>query len=415
MNYTFDRPKLSGRIRAISSKSEAHRQLICAALADGETEIVCSDTNLDIDATAGCLRSLGADIEREDGSFCVRPIYAVKGQALLDCGESGSTLRFIIPVAAALGADCKIKMHGRLPSRPLSPLYELLCENGAVLSPVGENPFYVGGKLKCGDFFIRADVSSQFISGLLFALPLLEGKSSLTLTGKAESLHYIDMTLDALRLFGAGISKKGDTFYINPIKKFKSPGRTCVGGDWSNAAFFLCAGAMGKSPLTVYGLDPASAQGDKKILDILTLMGADVRIKDSEITVSRNRLRGIEVDASQIPDLVPVIATVASVCEGKTVIYNAGRLRLKESDRIESVCRMLTDLGGKISPTDDGMIIEGVPELSGGTVDSFNDHRIAMSAAVASLVSLGKVTVTGMEAVNKSYPSFIADFNSLRV
>ena len=172
---------------------------------------------------------------------------------------------------------------------------------------------------------------------------------------------------------------------------------------------------MGKSPLTVYGLDPASAQGDKKILDILTLMGADVRIKDSEITVSRNRLRGIEVDASQIPDLVPVIATVASVCEGKTVIYNAGRLRLKESDRIESVCRMLTDLGGKISPTGDGMIIEGVPELSGGTVDSFNDHRIAMSAAVASLVSLGKVTVTGMEAVNKSYPSFIADFNSLRV
>lgn len=413
MDITLNKPSLCGTIPAISSKSEAHRALICAALSDKPTKIVCTYTNNDIDATVSCLNALGADICRKDGIFFVNPIKEIRQNAILDAGESGSTLRFIIPIIAALGVDATINMHGRLPNRPLSPLRELLSDNGVTLSPEGSNPLCVSGKLYAGNYSIQANVSSQFISGLLFALPLCEGNSTLTLTGKIESENYIDMTLDTQRQFGADIKYENNTFYIKGIGKYASPERVTIMGDWSNAAFFLCAGAVSKDPVCVFGIDKYSRQGDKKILEVLTSMGANIQIAGDYITVFPSMLHEANIDASQIPDLVPIIATMAAVSNGKTTIYNAQRLRLKESDRIESVCAMIRALGGDITPTSDGMVIVGKPELDGGRVDSFSDHRIVMSAAIASTVCKDPVTIIGYEAVNKSYPDFFDHFNSI--
>lgn len=421
MIQTFSQKTTKEKIKAISSKSEAHRLLICAALSDGQTSIVCNDTNEDISATVSCLNSLGANIVRDKNdngemTFFVTPIAEIPSRATLDCGESGSTLRFLLPVVAALGIECDIYMHSRLPERPLSPLYELLTENGVHLSPQGSNPLHVSGKLKSGDYSIAGNISSQFISGLLFALPFTDGDSTLTMTGKLESTPYITMTEQALEIFSAQIRNDGNVFYIPRanscvgLNRFTTPHTVFVGGDWSNAAFFLCAGAIGCQHVAVEGLDLNSAQGDREIINILKRMGASISRSGNCITVSRADLFGIEIDASQIPDLVPAISVVASVAMGKTRIYNASRLRLKESDRIQSVCQMLTTLGADITETDDGMIIHGKSKLTGGTVNSCNDHRIAMSAAVASLVCKNPVTVEGIEAVNKSYPAFLSDF-----
>lgn len=421
MNYTFFSNVTKEKVNAISSKSEAHRALICAALADGSTCVICNDTNEDIDATVRCLNSLGAKIERtttDSGEKCfnVTPIGEIPAYASFDCGESGSTLRFLLPIVAALGIECDIHMHGRLPNRPLSPLYELLTENGITLSPQGSNPLHISGKLKAGNYEIAGNISSQFISGLLFALPFADGDSTLTMTGKLESTPYITMTEQALECFCAQIRNDGNVFYIPKAKsgvglnRFTTPHVVLVGGDWSNAAFFLCAGAISKRAVTVCGLDLRSAQGDLAIINLLKRMGASLYKTGDGITVKKADLFGIDIDASQIPDLVPVISVVASVAMGTTCIYNASRLRLKESDRLASVCDMLTALGADIKQTEDGLIIHGKSRLIGGEVNSCNDHRIAMSAAVASLVCTNFVTVEGIEAINKSYPTFLSDF-----
>lgn len=412
MDKTFTKSQVKKQVRAISSKSEAHRYLICAALADNPTEIICTDTNADIDATANCLRALGADIKRTENGFSVTPISEVKRNRLLDCNESGSTLRFMLPLAASLGADCSFNMRGRLASRPLSPLYEILRDHGITLSPQGENPLTIQGKFNAGNYTVAANISSQYISGLLFALSIANGNSTLALEGKIESAPYIEMTTDALKAFGAKIDfdSENNRFTIEGQAKLHSPKNLTVGGDWSNAAFFLAAGAIGQNEVTVNGISENSRQGDREIVAILEKMGARTRHGDNEITVYPSRLHGTEIDAAQIPDLVPILATMSSVADGKTRIYNAGRLRLKESDRIESVCTTLSTLGADITATDDGMIINGKIALLGGTVDSYNDHRIAMSAAIASLVATDSVTITRFEAINKSYPTFAENF-----
>ncbi len=412
MDMTFHGALVTENIRAISSKSEAHRALICAALSDNETQILCTDTNADIDATALCLNALGADIQRIADGFSVKPIKMVTQGAALDCNESGSTLRFLLPLAAALGADCSFIMRGRLSSRPLSPLYEMLSERGIFLSEQGKSPLNISGGLCAGDYSVAANVSSQYISGLLFALSILEGQSTLALTGKVESAPYIDMTVDTLLSFGADIKfdEKNNIFYINGKRKLTSPSLFSVGGDWSNAAFFLCAGTIGPSPITLSGLDKNSHQGDREIISLLRRMGAELICDGELIKTLPSRLHGIEIDAANIPDLVPILATAASVADGETRIYNASRLRLKESDRIESVCTMLSSLGADIHATADGMIIRGKRALHGGEVDSFNDHRIAMSAAIAALVCENEVKISRFEAINKSYPSFLEAF-----
>ena len=415
MDMIFNNPTVKTHVRAISSKSEAHRALICAALADGNTKIICTDTNADIDATASCLNALGASVRRTSDGFEVKPITAVSKNAELDCNESGSTLRFMLPLCAALGADCSFIMRGRLASRPLSPLYELLESNGATLSAQGVSPLNISGKLSSGNYSVAANISSQYISGLLFALSLADGDSSLALEGKIESAPYIFMTLNTLLAFGAIVrfDSEKNIFYIKGRSKLSSPEIFTVGGDWSNAAFYLCAGAIGKNPVTLANLDQKSAQGDRAALEVLKKMGAEIHLSDNEVTVFPSKLHGREIDAADIPDLVPILSVAASVADGETRIYNASRLRLKESDRIESVCALLSRLGADMRETEDGMIICGKQTLHGGEIDSFNDHRIAMSAAIASLVCENAVKISRFEAINKSYPSFLDGFDKI--
>ena len=415
MDIQFNNSSVKPSVRAISSKSEAHRALICAALSDGETKIICTDTNADIDATASCLNALGAEIRRTSNGFEVKPISALTSKAELDCNESGSTLRFLLPLCASLGADCSFIMRGRLASRPLSPLYELLESNGVKLTEQGKSPLDISGKLSAGNYSVAANISSQYISGLLFALSVAEGDSTLTLEGKIESAPYIFITVNTLLAFGADLSfdPERNTFNIKGKKTLYSPKAFTVGGDWSNAAFYLVAGAIGKNPVTLQNLDLQSAQGDRAILDVLKKMGADIQVSDNQVTVSPSKLHGTDIDAADIPDLVPILSVAASVADGETRIYNAARLRLKESDRIESVCSCLSSLGANIRPTEDGMIICGQPTLTGGEVDSFNDHRIAMSASIASLVCTNTVKISRFEAINKSYPSFLDGFETI--
>ncbi len=409
MNIRIENSIRGGCVRAPASKSAAHRLLICAALADGPTVLECRDISNDIAATAGCLAALGARIERTENGFFVTPIdrKRLPASAACTCGESGSTLRFLLPVAAALGADADFYPEGRLPSRPLSPLYEEMVAHGVKLSPQGSVPFSVRGKLTAGDYTVAADVSSQFISGLLFALPLVPGESKIHLTGKFESRSYVDMTVDALRRFGVRIGFENNTYSVHG-GEYRTPGNVRAEGDWSNAAFWLCAAAAGEDPVTVTGLNSGSLQGDRAIVDILKDFGAHVELADDSVTVYPSDLRGMRINAENIPDLVPVLAVTACAAAGETVIYNAARLRLKESDRLNAVCALIRALGGEAEETPDGLRISG-KKLSGGVCDSFGDHRIAMSAAVASAQCGGNVTVTGAEAVSKSYPRFWED------
>lgn len=430
MEKKLKSPILHGKIKAISSKSMAHRLLICAAFADKESEIVCDDTNADICATVNCLNALGANVERTGNLYAVKPIKKTLKNIQLDCGESGSTLRFLLPIVSAVGSIASIYMHGRLSQRPLSPLFEQLEENGASLSPQGSDPLITSGILRSGDYRIAANISSQFISGLMFALPLInrfsDAKkdvevSTLTLTGRIESAPYVDMTLDALSEFGVNFTSDAADSEKDEIRKyvipsnstFKTPSQLTVEGDWSNAAFWLAAGAIGKESLTVTSLNTASHQGDMAILDVLESFGAKIERTGSEITVFPSKLHGINLDASQIPDLVPILAVVAAVSEGDTQIYGAARLRIKESDRIMAVTNMLSTLGAEIKETDDGVIIHGQKVLAGGNVSSENDHRIAMAAAIASTVCLDEVVIRDAQAVEKSYPNFWNDFERL--
>lgn len=417
MNTTLHSPKLSGSVDAIPSKSHAHRLFIAAAFADRPTVIRCRAVNKDICATIDCLNALGADIrETESGVYEVKPVPGdITGRpAALDVGESGSTLRFMIPVSLAAGADSAFVCHGRLPERPLSPLYEQLVLHGAKLSAKGTNPFLASGKISGGAYELDGGVSSQFVTGLLLALPLTGADASVTLTGKIESRPYIDITLKTLRDFGVQVSEADSTFTL-PAQKYVSPGEAEVEGDWSNAAFFLVAGAFSDEGITVGRVDMDSPQGDRAIVKILSDFGADVTVGDREVTVKRAKLTApaVPVDASDIPDLIPIVSVLASVSEGTTVIENCARLRLKESDRLVTIRDTLTALGADVRIAGDSLVIKGVEKLAGGTVSSCNDHRIAMAAAIAATVSAGDVTILQSEAVAKSYPMFFDDMNRL--
>ena len=389
MDITIYPKKLNGTVTAIPSKSQAHRLLICAALADKPTKLICSATNQDIDATADCLRSLGANITYENGIFSVIPIRTLPQNAQLDCGESGSTLRFLLPVAGALGVDTTFVLHGRLPQRPLSPLWEEMERMGCNLSRPTETTVRCTGKLHGGDYKIAGNVSSQYITGLLLAMTQIPSPCSLIIEGKLESKPYVDMTLDAMKAFGVDIS----AFKTDGCSAFCSPETMQVEGDWSNAAFFLAAQAMG-SDLTVAGLNPSSSQGDRACWDILP-----------------NLTNNPTIDASDIPDLVPILA-VAAAASGGAKFTNIGRLRLKESDRVASVCNMLKNIGiDAISDKNTMTVFPG--QFHGGTVDSVSDHRIAMAAAIAATVADGPVTILSAQCVAKSYPSFWEEYRAL--
>ena len=404
----------SGCVTVPASKSQAHRLLICAALGEKETLLRCDGISADIAATARCLRAMGADIAQTPEGLSVRPIAAGRREAALDCGESGSTLRFLIPLLGALGQAGTFRMEGKLPSRPLSPLRELCCAMGMSIRQEGAL-LRCEGRLRPGDYELPGNVSSQFVSGLLMALPLLPGDSRLLVTGTVESADYIAMTEDALRKSGLRFEKEGWEYFIPGLQRPRLPEALTVERDWSSAAFFLCLGALSPAGVLTRDMDLSSRQGDRRILDLLRAFGAEVWEGPEGIAVRRGALRGLEADASQIPDLVPVLSVLAAAAEGQTRIFHAARLRLKESDRLQTTAALLLSLGGRVRETEDGLVIQGTGALRGGTADSAGDHRIAMSAAVAASVSEGGVTVLGAECVGKSYPRFWEDLDALEV
>ncbi|MBE6941303.1 MAG: 3-phosphoshikimate 1-carboxyvinyltransferase [Ruminococcaceae bacterium] len=377
MDITIYPRKLRGEIDVIPSKSQAHRLLICAAFADRPTELRCAETNQDIEATANCLRALGAQITATDSGYTVFPIQETPDTAVLDCHESGSTLRFMLPIVGALGVDGTFVMAGRLADRPLSPLWEEMERMGCSLSRPTANTLRCTGKLKKGEYVIDGGVSSQFITGLLFAHALMQD-CTLTVTGKLESKPYVDLTNAALSLFPEG----------------HSPGNVTVEGDWSNGAFWLVANALG-CELSVHGLSQETLQGDRAVLEILE------QLRNGKPTIS----------AADIPDLVPILSIAAAAKHGAT-FTDIKRLRLKESDRVASVIAMLENLGGTATATEDTLTVYPA-RFTGGTVDSCNDHRIAMSAAIAATVCKEPVTILGAQAVSKSYPQFWAEYRRL--
>lgn len=389
MDITIYPGKLSGTLQAIPSKSQAHRLLICAAFSDKDTMLFCPETNQDIEATADCLRALGADILRADTGYRVKPIHKVPEQATLNCRESGSTLRFMLPIAGALGVKTIFQMAGRLPCRPLSPLWEEMERMGSCLTRPTPNTILCQGALKPGEYTIDGGVSSQFITGLLFAMALIPGSSKLTVTGKTESRPYIEMTQRALSIFGVNT----DNYSVSGSRPFQSPGQLSVEGDWSNGAFFLAAKALG-SDLNIKGLLPDSPQGDRAAAEILPLL-------DHCITV----------DAADIPDLVPILAVTAGAKSGATFI-NIARLRLKESDRVASVAAMLQKLGASVKVEQDALTVYPAKYHS-CSIDAVGDHRIAMAGAIAATVADGPVTICGAECVSKSYPSFWREYGRL--
>ena len=408
MNIVIEPSSLKGEITAIPSKSVAHRMLICAALADGPTTLRIPKTSDDIDATADCLRALGAAITVNNEDYIVEPIAQIENIPLLDCGESGSTLRFLLPVAAAAADRCRFDGHGRLPERPLSDLTDAMKEHGVSFD--GEKlPFTIGGRLRGGIYRLPGNVSSQYITGLLLALPLCEEDSVIELTTALESASYIDITLSVLKTFGITVHCERNRYIIPGKQVFRSPGTLPVEGDWSNAAFFLTAAAL-NNDITMTGLNPNSAQGDRKIIALLEQLGAVTQKDNGRLTLRSDDLKGCTIDIQDTPDLLPVLSVAAAFAQGKTTFINAARLRLKESDRLASSAAMIENLGGRAEVGEDELTVYGTG-LIGGTVESCNDHRIAMSAAVAATRCSKPVTILNAEAVKKSYPGFYNDYN----
>ena len=387
MDITIQPQLLQGELTVIPSKSQAHRLLICAAFADAPTILHCPETNRDMDATAGCLQALGAKIDKTQTGYTVWPVEQIPETAELYCHDSGSTLRFMLPVAGGLGVDTTFIMEGRLPQRPLSPMWEEMERMGCRLTRPTCDTIRCTGKLRPGHYSIDGSVSSQYITGLLLALSLLDEPSKLEITGCVESKPYIQMTKDAISLFGADPEHPG-------ARRFHSPGNLTVEGDWSNGAFFLAANTLG-SRLDIQGLNPDSPQGDRAAALLLP-----------KLSVSRQI-----IDARDIPDLVPILSIVAACCHGAE-FTNIRRLRLKESDRVASVIAMITALGGKAEADENTLRVFGTG-LTGGLVDSVNDHRIAMSAAIAATVCKEPVTILGADCVKKSYPKFFEEYRRL--
>lgn len=402
---------LHGSIPAIPSKSMAHRLLILSALSDEPCEVTLGTTSHDIEATSRCLAALahGRTASHHNATSAV----------VLDCGESGSTLRFLLPVVCALGVDAQFVCHGRLGERPLSPLDAQLREHGIHLEKRGAT-WEVSGTLAGGRFTLPGDVSSQFASGLLMAATLLSVPTEVLVSRPVQSRPYIDLTIRALELFGIQVARSRVEVEGAPFERHAvcpstphASGSLSVEGDWSNAAFWLAAGSLEPEGLTVSGLDLLSAQGDRAIMAALAAMGIRIARRGAAVRATADTPRAACMDVQNIPDLVPPLAAVAAVAPGTSRFCNAGRLRLKESDRLATVCAAITALGGSSHVEKDDLVIEGVDTLAGGMVDAANDHRIAMMAAVMATHASGPVTIRGAECVAKSYPAFWDDYRSL--
>lgn len=398
-NVKIEPSFLKGTVSAPPSKSVAHRLLICAALSSGTSEISGLSLSKDIIATIDALKSLGAEITVEGNTALVKGINSITKSATIDCNESGSTLRFLIPIATALGVSTTFLGRGKLPERPITPYLEELTKKGIAFDYNNSMPFSVLGKLKAGTFSLAGNISSQFITGLLFALPLLDGDSEIALTSKLESKPYVDITIDCLSKFGVSITETEQGYYIKGNQKYSSADIK-VEGDYSQAAFLYVANALG-SDIEINNLNTSSFQGDKKIIEIVKKIRYN------------NKMKAFDVDGCDIPDIVPILTVLACFCEGTSRIYNVARLRIKESDRLESISSCINKIGGSVTTTEDSLIINGIDSFTGGEVDSFNDHRIAMSMAVCATRCKKPLIIKNASCVEKSWPDFFEQYKKL--
>ncbi|WP_244834628.1 3-phosphoshikimate 1-carboxyvinyltransferase [Clostridium sp. BJN0001] len=417
--YKINPQKLKGEVKVPPSKSMAHRAIICAALSEGESIIKNVDFSDDIKATLDSMIKLGAKASVKEDTLYIKGISKDSElgdkEVVIDCNESGSTLRFIVPIALMRYGKTKFIGRGNLGKRPLKTYYDIFdLQNIKYSHKEGVLDLKTEGQLKSGIFKVRGDISSQFITGLLFVLPLLDGDSKIEITTNMESKGYIDMTLKAIKDFGVTIVNNDyKEFIIKGNQKYKNKDYK-VEADYSQAAFYLCADALNNE---VYAddLSKDSLQGDKEVIDVLERMGVKFSYKDSSLIGKvSGTLKGTVIDGSQCPDIIPVLALVCALSEGKSKIINAERLRIKECDRLKAVTEELNKLGADIKETEDGLIINGVSSLKGGTtVWSHKDHRIAMTLAVAATVCSEQIVIKDYECVSKSYPDFWKDYISL--
>lgn len=401
--------ELCGRVRLPSSKSAAHRALIAAAITSGTSRLRGIDLSNDITATIDGLSALGAEITQKDGAFEVIGIKPVKQAVRINCGESGSTLRFLIPLAAAYGIEATFEGSGRLPERPLDEIVGLLKASGVECEhPQGLSlPLKIRGKLQPAEYVMSGAVSSQYITGMLFALCAMGG-GSVRLKDALQSAGYVDLTVDTLRRFGADIAAQDGCY---TVKKGTSPADASVEGDWSQAAFFLSAATLG-GKLSLEGLDPDSVQGDRACVELFSQMGCKIEWDGDVLRAEKGDMRPIKVDASQIPDMVPALAATMAFLPGESRIYNAARLRLKESDRLAAMADGLTRMGVKCTLTDDSITVVGT-NPRGACISGYNDHRIVMAFSIAACFAEGNSEITDPHAISKSYPEFFKDYQSI--
>lgn len=416
--------KLAGEVTVPPSKSMAHRAVICAALSDGVSKIENIDYSDDINATIQAMESFGANITKKEDYLEVTGIYA-KGQSFskgemkevitIDCNESGSTLRFIIPISTLFSPVYRFIGRGKLGERPLDPYYHIFEQQGIHYQyRKGTLDLLVDGKLQSGVYELEGNISSQFISGLLFTLPLLEGDSTIEITTELESKGYIDLTLSALKNFGIEIENRNyKEFFIKGNQRYHACDYR-VEADYSQAAFFLVANALGNH-IVLHDLNLQSLQGDKEAIDILRRMGMELKEeRGGFVGEVAKELTAATIDGSQCPDIVPVLSLAAALSKGTTNVINAGRLRIKESDRLHATVTELNKLGAKVTEKTDGFVIDGVEHLTGDIdVWSHKDHRMAMTLAIASTVCEKPIIIKDYECVSKSYPRFWQDFEQL--
>ena len=414
-------PELAGVLKAPPSKAYTHRSLIAAALSEGRSDIVNPLSSDDSEATLGAVQAYGALVEREED------VWKVTGRSepvapsnVVDCGESGATIRFMTPVSALAKGISVLTGRSQLLRRPIGPLLHSMRELGVTCYTVrggGYPPVIVfGGRIHGGRTSLRGDVSSQFVSGLLFAAPRAQNDVVIRLTTNLESRQYVDMTLNVLNLHGIKVETSSDLreYYVKKRQEYK-PTNHMIPGDYSSAAFILAGAAITGSRITVKDLARESFQGDKAIIQILSNMGANINVSEDSVRIHGGQLSGLEIDVDQIPDLVPVIVVLGCYAKGRTVIRKAGRLRIKESDRLSTLASELGKMNTSIHVADDTLTVKGSSSIRGAVIDPHGDHRIAMACSIAALGAEGSTTIRDAECVNKSYPRFYEDLKRIGV
>ena len=410
---------LNGKIEIPPSKSYSHRAVIAAALAEGgkKSKIDNLKFSVDITTTTDIMENWGAKINREESSL---EIIGNGGKVVpkdkhVQCNESGSTIRFLIPIGITDENELIFDGKGKLVDRPLDSYYRIFDKQGIFYkNENGKLPLTVNGKLKAGNYEIDGNISSQFITGLLYALPLLDGDSKLTINKNLESKGYIDLTLEILKLAGIEIVNNNYKSFDIKGNQIYRPFDYTVEGDYSQVAFWIVAGIISANKdneVKCLHVNKNSLQGDREIIEIVERMGADIEIFDNYVLVRPSKTKGTVIDISQCPDIGPILTVLGALSEGETRIINGERLRIKESDRITSIKTELNKLGANVAEEGDSLIIQGVEGFTGGvTVNACNDHRIAMSLAIASTRCEKEIILEEAESVRKSYPHFWDDF-----